>query len=80
MSKIVLNTYPGGQAQLKSLIKSVQLAPSKHGFSAQSSTLISQCCPLHPVFNIKLDDDIHKYCCEECTMSLLNIKRLSITW
>lgn len=50
----VVNTYPGGQAQLKSLIKSVQLAPNKHGFSAQSSTLISQFFPLHPVFQIKL--------------------------
>lgn len=33
---------PGGQSHLKSSIKSVQLAPSKHGFSAQSSVIIER--------------------------------------
>lgn len=39
---------PGGQAQLKSFTKSVQGAPSRHGFSIQSSVLISQSWPSQP--------------------------------
>jgi hypothetical protein len=39
---------PEGQVQLKSATRSVQFAPSKHGFSAQSSMLISQVCPSQP--------------------------------
>lgn len=39
---------PGGHAQLKSLTKSVQGAPRRHGFSTQSLVLISQSCPSHP--------------------------------
>lgn len=39
---------PGGQAQLKSLTKSVQAAPRRQGFSIQSSVLISHSWPSHP--------------------------------
>ena len=39
---------PGGQSQLKSATRSVQLAPSRQGLSAQSSVLISQLWPSHP--------------------------------
>jgi len=39
---------PGGQVHLKSATRSVQLAPSRQGFSAQSSVLMSQSCPSHP--------------------------------
>lgn len=39
---------PVGQLQLKSLTKSVQFDPRRHGLSAQSSTFISQVCPSQP--------------------------------